>query len=170
MKNLFAKSEVIVYKEIAGGPIFDLYDDDGWIQYNDNKFDGHEVDNLGDEVSLEKIRFLLVEGNNLEKGNSRSNDCGTSWALKKTGPIRASTHNPSASSVHHQGNSLLRAMYVVAVSGCASTEYRHCQPPGDNANPWESTMFLYAMKIQGAELESCRLGEQESILEIRKEE
>ena len=37
MKNLFAKSEFIVYKEIAGGPIFDLYDDDGWIQYNDNK-------------------------------------------------------------------------------------------------------------------------------------
>ncbi|CAF2042696.1 BnaA09g20910D [Brassica napus] len=29
--------EFIVYKEIAGGPIFDLYDDDGWIQYNDNK-------------------------------------------------------------------------------------------------------------------------------------
>ena len=93
MENLFAKSEIIVYKEIVGSPIFDLYDDIGWIQYNDNKLDGHEVNNLGDVVFLEKIRFLLVEGNSLEIGNSRSNDCGTSCALKKTGPIRASTHN-----------------------------------------------------------------------------
>uniref|UniRef100_A0A0D3E8E5 Uncharacterized protein n=1 Tax=Brassica oleracea var. oleracea TaxID=109376 RepID=A0A0D3E8E5_BRAOL len=107
-------SEVIVYKEIAGGPIFDLYDDDGWIQYNDNKFDGHEVDNLGDEVSLEKIRFLLVEGNSLEIGNSRSNDCGTSWALKKTGPIRAFTHNRNDEHMDIPSSTLMLITWVKA--------------------------------------------------------
>jgi len=81
--------------------------------------DGHEVNNLGDEVFLEKIRFLLVEGNSLEIGNSRSNDCGTSWALKKTGPIRASTHNRNDEHMDIPSSTL---MLITWVKGQARTK------------------------------------------------
>ena len=33
MENLFAESEEIVYRAIVGELIFDVYDDDDWIQY-----------------------------------------------------------------------------------------------------------------------------------------
>ncbi|WZZ17161.1 hypothetical protein YC2023_110250 [Brassica napus] len=80
MENLFAKSEIIIYKKIVGGPIFDVYDDGGWIH---DEGSGFEVQDLGnwrdavflhkilveinksDEVSLQKIGFLVVEGKNL---------------------------------------------------------------------------------------------------------
>ncbi|WZY80377.1 hypothetical protein YC2023_026761 [Brassica napus] len=93
MENLFVDREVIVYKEIVGDPIFDVYDDEGWIQYSDNKLDRCEVNSLGDDVTLEEIGFLLVYGSILELSNSRSNDLGANWALLNIGPIKAFTCN-----------------------------------------------------------------------------
>ena len=38
MENLFVESEVIIYKEIVGDPIFDVYNEEGGIQ--DKRVDG----------------------------------------------------------------------------------------------------------------------------------
>ncbi|KAJ4872825.1 Uncharacterized protein Rs2_45505 [Raphanus sativus] len=88
MANLFVDSEIIVYKTIIGSPIFDLYDDDGWIQYDDKELRGQEVDKLSEEVTRQNI-FILVDGSNLKQGNSRFGSSGANWAFVKGDPIRA---------------------------------------------------------------------------------
>uniref|UniRef100_A0A0D3E7Q2 DUF659 domain-containing protein n=2 Tax=Brassica oleracea var. oleracea TaxID=109376 RepID=A0A0D3E7Q2_BRAOL len=94
MENLFCQSEEIVYIDIVSDPIFYLYDDDGWIQYDDNEFYGQVVDKLSDEVTRHNI-FLLVGGSNLRQGYSRFGSCGASWAFVKSDPVRAFTHHRS---------------------------------------------------------------------------
>ncbi|KAG5398703.1 hypothetical protein IGI04_020517 [Brassica rapa subsp. trilocularis] len=59
MANLFLPSEEIVYIDFVGDPIFDLYDDYSWIQYDNNEFYGQELDKLGDEVTHWNILFLV---------------------------------------------------------------------------------------------------------------
>ncbi|KAL0713824.1 hypothetical protein Bca4012_020802 [Brassica carinata] len=83
MANLFVESEVIVYKEIVGDPIFDVYDDEDQIQNEDNEFDVQASNN---EVSLQKIGLFAVEGRNLALNNSRTKDFGGNWGLKKIWP------------------------------------------------------------------------------------
>ncbi|KAF3485281.1 hypothetical protein F2Q69_00054181 [Brassica cretica] len=60
MANLFLQNEEIVYIDIVGNPIFDLYDDDGWIQYDDSEFYCQEVDKLSDEVIRQNVFFLII--------------------------------------------------------------------------------------------------------------
>ena len=85
MENLLCQSEEIVYIDIVGDPIFDLYDDDSWIQYDNNEFYGQVVDKLSDEVTRHNI-FLLVDGSNLKQSYSRLGSCGASWAFDKSDP------------------------------------------------------------------------------------
>ena len=92
MENLFIESEETVYIEIVGDPICDLYDDDGWIQYDVNEFYGQVNDKLSDEVTRQNT-FLLVDGINLKQGNSRFGSCGASWAFVKGDPVQAFTHH-----------------------------------------------------------------------------
>lgn len=113
-ESFFCQHEEIVYRKIVGDPIFYLYDDEGRIQFYGHKLDAQEIQNPGDEVPLQKIRFLLVEDNSLETGNSRSNDCGTSCALKKTGPIRASTHNRNDEHIDLPSSTLMLITWVKA--------------------------------------------------------
>ena len=39
MENLFVESEELVYIDIVGDPIFDVYDDDDCVQYKYTEFD-----------------------------------------------------------------------------------------------------------------------------------
>ncbi|KAF2531119.1 hypothetical protein F2Q70_00030711 [Brassica cretica] len=94
MANLFLQNEEIVYIDIVGDPIFDLYDDDGWIQYDDSEFYCQEVDKLSDEVIRQNV-FFLMDGSNLKQGKSRFGSCGASWAFVKDDPIGAFTHHRS---------------------------------------------------------------------------
>ncbi|KAF3489655.1 hypothetical protein F2Q69_00056397 [Brassica cretica] len=44
MENLFVKSEELVYIDIVGDPIFDVYDDDDCVQYKYTEFDVRSVE------------------------------------------------------------------------------------------------------------------------------
>ena len=90
MANLFVESEEIVFREIRGGPIFDLYDDEGRIRDEDNDVEVKDVGSWRDEVLPQKI---LVEVNNLELNNPRFDDYGANWALTEDGPTSAFTYH-----------------------------------------------------------------------------
>ncbi|KAL0900335.1 hypothetical protein Bca101_084296 [Brassica carinata] len=102
MANLFLQSEEIVYINIVGDPIFDIYDDDGWIQYDYNEIYGQEVDKLSDEVIRQNI-FFLMDGSNLKQDNSRFGSCGANWAFVRGDPIRAFVKgDPVRAFTHHR--------------------------------------------------------------------
>ena len=44
MENLFVESEELVYIDIVGDPIFDVYDDDDCVQYKYPEFDVRSVE------------------------------------------------------------------------------------------------------------------------------
>ncbi|KAL0756310.1 hypothetical protein Bca101_093978 [Brassica carinata] len=44
MENLFVESEEIVYIDIVSDPIFNVYDDDDWVQYKYIEFDVRSVE------------------------------------------------------------------------------------------------------------------------------
>ncbi|KAL0690192.1 hypothetical protein Bca4012_089870 [Brassica carinata] len=89
MANFFVESEVIVYKEIVGDPVYDIYDDEGRIQDESNDVEVKDVGSWREEVVLQKILLEV----NLELHNSRFGNHGASWAFVKTDPIKATTHH-----------------------------------------------------------------------------
>ncbi|WZZ09141.1 hypothetical protein YC2023_095062 [Brassica napus] len=60
MVNLFAESVEIVFRDIHGNPIFDIYNDEDQIQ-DEDKLDDRESNNQSDEVHYQQIGFLLTD-------------------------------------------------------------------------------------------------------------
>ena len=87
MESLFVESEQIVFREIHGDPIFDVYDDEGWIQVEENDLDDQELNNLYNEVLLRTIGFLLMDGTRLGLRNSICEDYCANWAFGNNSPI-----------------------------------------------------------------------------------
>ncbi|KAF2553091.1 hypothetical protein F2Q68_00037566 [Brassica cretica] len=114
-ESFFCQHEEIVYRKIVGDPIFYLYDDEGRIQFYGHKLDAQEIENLGDEVPLQKI----------------------SCALKKTGPIRASTHNRNDEHIDLPSSTLMLITWII-----------------DDLNEFKKTLILgpgpYARRFDGS--------------------
>lgn len=80
-----------LYSEIYGPPVYDVYDDEGWIQVENKDLDDHELNNLFSEVLLQTVVFFLVDGSCLGLHNSISEeDYCANWAFGDSSPI--STH------------------------------------------------------------------------------
>ena len=84
---MFVESEQIVFREIHGDSIFDVYDDEGWIQVEDNDLDDQELNNLYNEVLLQTIGFILMNGSRLGLHNSIYEDYCANWAFGNNSPI-----------------------------------------------------------------------------------
>ncbi|KAF3505312.1 hypothetical protein F2Q69_00045785 [Brassica cretica] len=93
MESLFVESEQIVFREIHGDPIFDVYDDEGWIQVEENDLDDQELNNLYNEVLLQTIGFLLMDGTRLGLRNSICEDYCANWAFGNNSPILTRRYN-----------------------------------------------------------------------------
>ena len=93
MESLFVESEQIVFREIHGDPIFDVYDDEGWIQVEHNDLDDQELNNLYNEVLLQTIGFLLMDGSRLGLRNSICEDYCANWAFGNNSPILTCRYN-----------------------------------------------------------------------------